>query len=132
MFYIPRYYRRLLDIVHADQKLYLVFEFLDVDLKRYIETGNQNRTPIPRHIVKVSFSTAFFFSVTRFGYGGGKRVTAAVNAFRRASLDPRQTSALQVVVLVVFKALGACHAFLPEQSCHCAWSLSLVVDNGHQ
>lgn len=44
---------RLLDIVHADQKLYLVFEFLDVDLKRYIETGNQNRTPITLAIVKV-------------------------------------------------------------------------------
>ena len=44
---------RLLDIVHADQKLYLVFEFLDVDLKRYIETGNQNRTPISLPIVKV-------------------------------------------------------------------------------
>ncbi|TFK38377.1 kinase-like domain-containing protein [Crucibulum laeve] len=43
---------KLLDIVHADQKLYLVFEFLDVDLKRYIETGNQNRTPIPPAIVK--------------------------------------------------------------------------------
>jgi len=43
---------RLLDIVHADQKLYLVFEFLDVDLKRYIETGNQNRTPISLQIVK--------------------------------------------------------------------------------
>lgn len=26
----------LLDIVHADSKLYLVFEFLDVDLKRYV------------------------------------------------------------------------------------------------
>ena len=46
--------RRLLDIVHADQKLYLVFEFLDVDLKRYMETGNQNRTPISLDIVKVS------------------------------------------------------------------------------
>ncbi|CAA7266738.1 unnamed protein product [Cyclocybe aegerita] len=43
---------QLLDIVHADQKLYLVFEFLNVDLKRYIETGNQNRTPISLQIVK--------------------------------------------------------------------------------
>jgi cyclin-dependent kinase len=43
---------RLLDIVHADQKLYLVFEFLDVDLKRYMEMGNQNRTPITQEIVK--------------------------------------------------------------------------------
>ena len=48
---------RLLDIVHADQKLYLVFEFLDVDLKRYMETGNQNRTPITQEIVKVSESS---------------------------------------------------------------------------
>ncbi|KAI0052810.1 Pkinase-domain-containing protein [Auriscalpium vulgare] len=37
---------RLLDIVHADQKLYLVFEFLDVDLKRYIEQGNAAGRPI--------------------------------------------------------------------------------------
>ncbi|RDB21937.1 Cyclin-dependent kinase 1 [Hypsizygus marmoreus] len=43
---------KLLDIVHADQKLYLVFEFLDVDLKRYMETGNQKRTPITLDIVK--------------------------------------------------------------------------------
>ncbi|KAF9530825.1 Pkinase-domain-containing protein [Crepidotus variabilis] len=43
---------RLLDIVHADQKLYLVFEFLDVDLKRYMETGNQNGKPITAPIVK--------------------------------------------------------------------------------
>jgi len=43
---------RLLDIVHADQKLYLVFEFLDVDLKRYMENGNANGDPIPLHMVK--------------------------------------------------------------------------------
>ncbi|KAG6829203.1 Cyclin-dependent kinase A-1 [Tricholoma furcatifolium] len=43
---------KLLDIVHADQKLYLVFEFLDVDLKRYIETKNQARKPITLDIVK--------------------------------------------------------------------------------
>lgn len=42
----------LLDIVHADQKLYLVFEYLDCDLKRYIENGNQNRTPITPAIVR--------------------------------------------------------------------------------
>jgi len=43
---------KLLDIVHADQKLYLVFEFLDVDLKRYMENGNHNRNPISLEIVK--------------------------------------------------------------------------------
>ncbi|KDN34786.1 Cyclin-dependent kinase 1, partial [Rhizoctonia solani AG-8 WAC10335] len=30
----------LFDIVHADSKLYLVFEFLDMDLKKYMETIN--------------------------------------------------------------------------------------------
>ncbi|KAI0667509.1 Pkinase-domain-containing protein [Trametes maxima] len=43
---------RLLDIVHADQKLYLVFEFLDVDLKRYMENGNKSNRPITPDIVK--------------------------------------------------------------------------------
>lgn len=44
---------RLLDIVHADQKLYLVFEFLDVDLKRYMEHANTSGTPISIDISKV-------------------------------------------------------------------------------
>ena len=44
---------RLLDIVHADQKLYLVCEFLDVDLKRYMENGNKSGRPITPNIVKV-------------------------------------------------------------------------------
>lgn len=43
---------RLLDIVHAEQKLYLVFEFLDVDLKRYMENANSSGTPIAIGIVK--------------------------------------------------------------------------------
>ncbi|CCM02732.1 uncharacterized protein FIBRA_04839 [Fibroporia radiculosa] len=43
---------RLLDIVHADQKLYLVFEFLDVDLKRYMEQANQVGNPITPDLVK--------------------------------------------------------------------------------
>ncbi|KAF7290338.1 Pkinase-domain-containing protein [Mycena chlorophos] len=42
----------LLDIVHSDQKLYLVFEFLDVDLKRYMENGNREQRPIAPHLVK--------------------------------------------------------------------------------
>ncbi|KAK0201174.1 kinase-like domain-containing protein [Desarmillaria ectypa] len=43
---------RLLDIVHADQKLYLVFEFLDVDLKRYMDLANKNHTPITLEMSK--------------------------------------------------------------------------------
>ena len=44
---------RLLDIVHADQKLYLVFEFLDVDLKRYMEAGNSQGTPLSLELCQV-------------------------------------------------------------------------------
>lgn len=50
---LPRIHR-LLDIVHADQKLYLVFEFLDVDLKRYMDNGNKSGNPISLDLVKVS------------------------------------------------------------------------------
>jgi hypothetical protein len=42
-----------LDIVHADQKLYLVFEFLDVDLKRYMEAGNSQGEPISLDLCQV-------------------------------------------------------------------------------
>jgi cyclin-dependent kinase len=52
------YNKRLLDIVHADQKLYLVFEFLDVDLKRYMEAGNSQGTPLSLELCQVMF---FFF-----------------------------------------------------------------------
>ena len=45
---------RLLDIVHADAKLYLVFEFLDVDLKRYMENCNKQGNPMTLDLVKVS------------------------------------------------------------------------------
>jgi len=43
---------KLLDIVHADQKLYLVFEFLDMDLKRFMESGNSRGEPISLDTVK--------------------------------------------------------------------------------
>ncbi len=39
--------------MHADQKLYLVFEFLDVDLKRYMEAGNSQGTPISLELCQV-------------------------------------------------------------------------------
>jgi hypothetical protein len=50
---LPRADDRLLDIVHSDSKLYLVFEFLDCDLKKYMDThgGKDGLAP---GIVKVS------------------------------------------------------------------------------
>lgn len=46
---------RLLDVVHNDNKLYLVFEFLDLDLKRYMESVKQDGFS-PSH-VKVGLCT---------------------------------------------------------------------------
>ncbi|PCH34601.1 Pkinase-domain-containing protein [Wolfiporia cocos MD-104 SS10] len=43
---------KLFDIVHADSKLFLVFEFLDVDLKRWMEHTNKVGNPIGPDIVK--------------------------------------------------------------------------------
>ncbi len=74
---------RLLDIVHADQKLYLVFEFLDVDLKRYMDLANKNQTPITLEMSKVCRRSLFL------------AVPAAVVAF-----STRRLSA--------FDAFGAC------------------------
>jgi len=30
--------RRLYDVIHSDKKLYLVFEFVDMDLKKLMDT----------------------------------------------------------------------------------------------
>lgn len=46
---------RLLDIVHSDTKLYLVFEFLDLDLKRYMDKVGDGEG-MGADIVKVSSS----------------------------------------------------------------------------
>ncbi|KAJ7319362.1 Pkinase-domain-containing protein [Mycena albidolilacea] len=43
---------RLLNIVHADQKLYLVCEYLEMDLKRFMEEGNRENNPITPVLVK--------------------------------------------------------------------------------
>ena len=42
---------RLLDVVHSDQKLYLVFEFLHMDLKKYMDIAPHTALPVP--LVKV-------------------------------------------------------------------------------
>lgn len=52
---------RLFNIVHADTKLYLVFEFLDVDLKRYMDHVAKSHEGLSPVIVKVS--TARFIAL---------------------------------------------------------------------
>ena len=46
---------RLLDIVHSDAKLYLVFEFLDLDLKKYMDTIG-DKDGLGPNMVRVSFT----------------------------------------------------------------------------
>nr|XP_020858129.1 cyclin-dependent kinase 3 isoform X5 [Phascolarctos cinereus] len=41
---------RLLDVVHSEKKLYLVFEFLSQDLKKYMDSAAS--TELPLHLVK--------------------------------------------------------------------------------
>nr|GAT53491.1 Pkinase-domain-containing protein [Mycena chlorophos] len=43
---------RLYNIVHADQKLFLVFEYLEMDLKRFMEQAVQAGTPLQPALVK--------------------------------------------------------------------------------
>lgn len=38
---------RLLDVVHSEKKLYLVFEFLDMDLKKYMDSAPPSGLPLP-------------------------------------------------------------------------------------
>lgn len=56
---------RLLEIVHAESKLYLVFEFLDMDLKRFIESGNSAGQPITLDLVKARTSSIQFINFHR-------------------------------------------------------------------
>lgn len=66
---------RLLDIVHADQKLYLVFEFLDVDLKRFMENCNKSGSPISLNTVKVCLISQYpITSIRRVSYVNSARI----------------------------------------------------------
>lgn len=48
---------RLLDVVHAATKLYLVFEFLTQDLKKYLDSLSEM---LPQSTVKVRHCNLFF------------------------------------------------------------------------
>jgi len=52
---------RLLDVVHAGKKLYLVFEFLMQDLKKYLDSL---REMLPHSLVKVRHFNVFLVSTS--------------------------------------------------------------------
>ena len=45
-------YFRLLDVIHSEKKLFLVFEYLNQDLKKYMDTAPPSGISFP--LVKVS------------------------------------------------------------------------------
>lgn len=46
-----RHLARLLDVVHSEKKLYLVFEFLSQDLKKFMDSTPASELPL--HLIKV-------------------------------------------------------------------------------
>jgi len=86
---------RLLDIVHADQKLYLVFEFLDVDLKRYMEAGNAQGETLSLELCQVMIfislphTPSFFLPIIAYfsaGLYANNASTFAPNMSARSAL----------------------------------------------
>jgi serine/threonine protein kinase len=49
----------LIDLIHGEKKLYLVFEFMDYDLKKFLD---QNGAPLPPQLVKVKILMFNFYS----------------------------------------------------------------------
>lgn len=47
---------RLLDVIHTENKLYLVFEFLHQDLKKFMDASALTGIPLP--LIKVILSNA--------------------------------------------------------------------------
>jgi serine/threonine protein kinase len=48
----------LVDLIHGEKKLYLVFEFMDHDLKKFLDL---NGSPLPPQLVKVNLSNIVIF-----------------------------------------------------------------------
>lgn len=59
---------QLLDVIHADQKLYLVFEFLDMDLKKHMDDfhSSSDGPGLPEALSKVHFSVLLIGSSNCF------------------------------------------------------------------
>lgn len=49
---------KLMNVLHEESKLYLVFEYLDLDLKKYMD--NTSSSGLSPRIVRVSFKTTLY------------------------------------------------------------------------
>lgn len=50
---------RLRDVIHTENKLYLVFEFLHQDLKKFMDSSSLTGIPLP--LIKVTVADLFIF-----------------------------------------------------------------------
>lgn len=58
---------RLQDVVHSEKRLYLVFEYLDLDLKKHMDSSPDFAKDL--HMIKVSakkFRHCFFYVLNAF------------------------------------------------------------------
>lgn len=51
---------RLQDVVHSEKRLYLVFEYLDLDLKKHMDSSPEFSKD-PRQVKVCDFSTSILF-----------------------------------------------------------------------
>lgn len=68
-FYIISSLLRLLHVDYEDNKLYLVFEYLDLDLKKYMDTVKNNPLGFTPDHVKVNFIILILILIVLFCYG---------------------------------------------------------------
>ena len=61
------YFSRLLHVDYEDNKLYLVFEYLDLDLKKYMDNVKGNPLGFtPDHVKVNNLSLYFYIFITMF------------------------------------------------------------------
>ncbi|XP_053425539.1 cyclin-dependent kinase 3 isoform X2 [Nycticebus coucang] len=85
---------RLLDVVHSEKKLYLVFEFLSQDLKKYMDSASASDLPL--HMVKV----------WRGGWGRGGNPPHS----RPCSARSFSFSLLQSYLFQLLQGVNFCHS----------------------
>ena len=60
---------RLLDVIHFEKKLYLVFEYLDRDLKKYMDSSPPEGIPCELVKVRLAHSQTLMLSLYSFMVG---------------------------------------------------------------
>lgn len=87
---------RLLDVVHSEKKLYLVFEYLSQDLKKYMDSMPASELPL--HLVKVARE------------GRGRPGTAPLSQPHVCSARPFPCSPLQSYLFQLLQGVSFCHS----------------------